>query len=91
MALVKTAFHRPPFWLKHSAPPKRTRTDFVHNCEDFEIVETSLGSDPDQRNYIVSNKKIEATGFKTSYTLDSGINELIKGYKMIKNNLYSNV
>ena len=60
-------------------------------CKDFEIVETSLGSDPDQRNYIVSNKKIEATGFKTSYTLDSGINELIKGYKMIKNNLYSNV
>ena len=60
-------------------------------CKDFEIVETSLGSDPDQRNYIVSNKKIETTGFKTSYTLDSGIKELIKGYKMIKNNLYSNV
>ena len=54
-------------------------------------METSLGSDPDQRNYIVSNKKIETTGFKTSYTLDSGIKELIKGYKMIKNNLYSNV
>ena len=47
--------------------------------------------DPDQRNYIVSNAKIEATGFKPMYSLDHGIRELIKGYTMIKNTRYGNV
>ena len=49
------------------------------------------GKDPDQRNYIVSNAKIEATGFKPAYSLDCGIQELIKGYTMIKNSRYGNV
>mgnify|MGYP000459930242 FL=1 len=39
--------------------------------------------DPDKRNYIVSNEKIEATGWKPKYTLDDGIKELIQAYKMI--------
>ena len=56
----------------------------------FLIQEAAVGKDPDQRNYIVSNKKIEGTGFKPAYSLASGIEELIKGYTMIKNKQYSN-
>lgn len=40
--------------------------------------------DPDKRNYIVSNEKIESTGFKAKTSLQEGITELIKGYKVIK-------
>ncbi len=58
---------------------------------EFIFPEATLGKDPDQRNYVVSNKKIEATGFKTSYSLDNGIEDLIKGYEMIKNSRYGNV
>jgi nucleoside-diphosphate-sugar epimerase len=58
---------------------------------DFMIIEAPLGKDPDQRNYIVSNEKIEATGFKPHYSLDMGIADLIKGYTMIKNTRYGNV
>ena len=49
------------------------------------------GKDPDQRNYIVSNEKIELTGYKTEFSLDRGISELIKGYTMIKNSRYGNI
>jgi len=58
---------------------------------NFVILESPVGKDPDQRNYIVSNAKIEATGFKTSMSLDAGIAELIKGYTMIKNSQFGNV
>lgn len=58
---------------------------------NFTIMEAPIGKDPDQRDYIVSNDKIEATGFKPMYSLDMGIKELIKGYKIIVNTKYSNV
>lgn len=58
---------------------------------EFVFIDAPVGKDPDQRNYIVSNKKIEATGFKPQVKLDAGIAELIKGYTMIRNNLYGNV
>ncbi len=58
---------------------------------DFIFPEAPLGKDPDQRNYIVSNAKIESTGFKTAHSLESGIADLIKGYTMIKNTRYGNV
>lgn len=57
----------------------------------FSIMEAPIRKDPDQRNYIVSNAKLEATGFQTQFTLDDGIVELIKGYQMIKNSIYGNV
>jgi len=58
---------------------------------DFVFLDAPVGKDPDQRNYIVSNAKIEATGFKPIYSLDMGIGDLIKGYTMIKNTRYGNV
>lgn len=58
---------------------------------EFVFLEAPVGKDPDQRNYIVSNAKIESTGFKPMYSLDFGIQELIKGYGMIRNTRYGNV
>ena len=58
---------------------------------DFVFQEAQLGKDPDQRNYVVSNAKIEATGFRQTHSLDFGIQELIKGYQMIRNSVYGNV
>lgn len=58
---------------------------------DFVFVEAAVGKDPDQRDYIVSNAKIEAAGFKPRYSIHEGISELIKGYTMIKNTRYGNV
>jgi nucleoside-diphosphate-sugar epimerase len=58
---------------------------------DFVFIEADVGKDPDQRNYIVSNEKLEKTGFKMSVGLVQGLAELIKGYRMIKNTKYGNV
>ena len=58
---------------------------------DFYFVEAEIGEDPDKRDYIVSNTKIEATGFKPDVSLQAGIKELIKGYRIIRGNMYSNV
>lgn len=58
---------------------------------DFVYMEAPVGNDPDQRNYIVSNAKLEATGFTPNTSLDDGIAELIKGYTMLKNSSYGNV
>lgn len=58
---------------------------------DFTFIDAPIGKDPDQRNYIVSNDKIEATGYKPQVSLDAGIRELIKGFTMIRNTCYGNV
>jgi nucleoside-diphosphate-sugar epimerase len=58
---------------------------------NFTFLEAPMGKDPDQRNYIVSNEKIEKTGYKPAFSLDFGVQELIKGYTMIKNTKYGNV
>ena len=57
----------------------------------FNFFEAQVGEDPDKRDYIVSNQKIADTGFKTAYSLDMGIKELIKGYTILRNSVYSNV
>jgi nucleoside-diphosphate-sugar epimerase len=57
---------------------------------DFTFIEAQVGEDPDKRNYIVSNDKIEKTGFIPNYDLKFGINELIKGYQMIQGTVYGN-
>ena len=58
---------------------------------DFYFVEATIGEDPDKRDYIVSNDKIEKTGFKPDVNLAKGIGELIKAYKIIKRNQYANI
>jgi nucleoside-diphosphate-sugar epimerase len=58
---------------------------------DFAILESPVGEDPDKRNYIVSNEKIEKTGFKAKVSMEEGIAELVKGYKVIRRNQYSNL
>ena len=57
----------------------------------FEIIDAPIGADKDQRNYIVSNAKIEALGFKPKHSLDDGIQELIKGFSMMRTFQYGNV
>ena len=57
---------------------------------NFEHINAEYSTDPDKRNYYVSNKKIDALGFKPEYSLDDGIEELIKAYSIIKNNKYGN-
>ncbi len=61
------------------------------HVSDFVYLESAISEDPDKRDYIVSNAKIEATGWKPKYSLDAGIDELIKGYTIIVNSKYSNV
>jgi nucleoside-diphosphate-sugar epimerase len=57
----------------------------------FTILDAPIGSDLDKRDYIVSNEKIEATGYKAIYSVDAGVAELIKGYRMLRNNRYGNI
>ncbi len=57
----------------------------------FYFVEAKVGEDPDKRNYIVSNEKIENTGFKPAVSLQAAIAELIKGYQILRRNQYSNI
>ena len=58
---------------------------------DFAFTEALIGEDPDKRDYIVSNAKIEDTGFQPAFSLEDGIADLIKGYTMIRNSVYGNI
>lgn len=57
----------------------------------FVYVEAPIGEDPDKRDYIVSNARLASTGFQPEWSLSRGIKELIKGYTILRNSLYSNV
>jgi nucleoside-diphosphate-sugar epimerase len=57
----------------------------------FVYVEAPIGEDPDKRDYIVSNQRILATGYRPEWSLDRGIRELIKGYTILRNSIYANV
>ena len=58
---------------------------------DFLYLEAPVGEDPDKRDYLVSNAKIERTGFAPNHTLEDGIAEIIRGYPIISQGPYGNV
>jgi nucleoside-diphosphate-sugar epimerase len=57
----------------------------------FVALEAPVGEDPDKRDYIVSNVRIEATGFRPRVSLADGIRELIKGFTILRNTRFGNV
>lgn len=57
----------------------------------FVSLTAPIGEDPDKRDYIVSNEKLEKTGWFPDHSIDLGIQELIRGYRMIRNGRFSNV
>ena len=61
------------------------------HIQNFLFIESKIREDQDKRDYIVSNLKIEKTGWKPKYTLDDGIISLIKLYKSIKLHNLKNV
>ncbi len=61
-----------------------------NHLPNFVYVEAEVGEDPDKRDYIVSNQRLLESGFNTQWDLDRGIRELIKGYTIIRNTIYSN-
>jgi nucleoside-diphosphate-sugar epimerase len=56
----------------------------------FVFLEAPFGEDPDKRDYIVSNDKIERTGYRPAHSLDMGIQELAKGFTILNNHRYGN-
>lgn len=78
--------------LSNANVSKRELCERIHKqVPKFVFIDAPVGKDPDQRNYVVSNEKIEAVGFKPAISLDAGISELIKGYSMIRNSRYGNI
>jgi nucleoside-diphosphate-sugar epimerase len=58
---------------------------------DFFIHFSEVGSDPDKRNYIVSNQRLREAGFEAKRSLDEGIRELLKGYRMLGRSPMKNI
>jgi len=58
---------------------------------NFYIHFSDIGTDPDRRNYIVSNQRLREAGFEARRTLDEGIQELLKGYRMMIRTQFQNV
>lgn len=65
-------------------------TKIKEHIPDFYITQSEFNSDPDKRNYVVSNRKLETLDTKevwsAAHSLDSGIKELIRAYSIIVNN-----
>lgn len=61
--------------------------EFVPN---FYVHFAQIGSDPDKRNYIVSNQRLCEAGFQAQRSLEFGIQELLKGYRMVGRGSFKN-
>jgi nucleoside-diphosphate-sugar epimerase len=57
----------------------------------FVFFEAPIGEDPDKRDYLVSNVRIWQTGFRPDWTIEMGIRELMKCYRMLGHGVHSNV
>lgn len=55
------------------------------------FLEVQIGEDPDKRDYIASNQRLEDTGWSPHWDLDRGIRELLSGYRMLRDSVYSNI
>ena len=58
---------------------------------DFYPVFSEIGTDPDKRNYIVSNQRLREAGFEAKRSLEHGIEELLKGYRMMGRSVFGNI
>lgn len=59
---------------------------------DYYLHFADIGHDLDQRDYVVSYDKINAAGFKTTISMEEGINELVKVSQVIEvKNPYNNL
>ena len=61
------------------------------HVKDLSILTAEQGSDPDRRNYIVSSQRLREAGFEARRSLDEGIQELIKAYRMLGRGRFMNV
>ena len=61
------------------------------NVPKFYVHFAPVGSDPDKRNYIVSNKRLREAGFEARRSLDDGIRELLTGFKMLGRDRFKNI
>jgi nucleoside-diphosphate-sugar epimerase len=57
----------------------------------FRVFLSEIGEDPDKRDYIVSNKRIESTGYRTEHSLDFGIQELLKAFQIMRRSQFANI
>ena len=57
---------------------------------EFYIHFSEIGSDPDKRNYIVSNQRLREAGFEASRSINKGISELVKGFSMMPRGIFKN-
>jgi nucleoside-diphosphate-sugar epimerase len=63
---------------------KRELCDAIKEVvHEFHYFVGEIGSDPDKRDYIVSNEKIERAGFKPKISLRDGIEELVKAFRIL--------
>ena len=80
------------FGLSDANLTKRELCDKIKNfIPSFKIVEFEGEKDPDQRNYIVQNAKIESKGFKASISIEKGIDELLKSFEILNPSIYTNL
>jgi nucleoside-diphosphate-sugar epimerase len=56
----------------------------------FYVHFSEVGSDPDKRNYIVSNQRLREAGFEAKRSLEDGIKELLKGYRLMGRGMFKN-
>jgi nucleoside-diphosphate-sugar epimerase len=72
-----------------------TKKQLAERIKDFipelQIFDSEKGHDPDKRDYLVSNKKIENTGFEAKFSLDFGIEELLRAMPLFNVSHFSNI
>mgnify|MGYP000432183045 CR=1 FL=1 len=80
-------------WLAHKASHEGVICveKIKEHINDLYIHSAEIGEDPDKRDYIVSNEKIESTGWKPQFSLDDGIKELIQCYSFLNVNPHTNI